>query len=86
MAILHTQNQRCGVGYVKRGSGGVGVIHVIHPLDPYCIYVCGNLQYIPLVIEIVDYCVCGNVNYMYLFQYINVPLGLKVDIIQPQEY
>ena len=86
MAILHTQNQRCGVGYVKRVSGGVGVIHVIHPLAPYCIYVCGNLQYIPLVIEIFDYCVCGSVNYMYFFQYINVPVGLKVDIIQPNEY
>ena len=54
VAILHPQKQRCGVGYVKMGSGGMIVKHFIHPLAPYFIYVCGNLQYIPLVIEIVD--------------------------------
>ena len=62
------------------------VKRVIHPLAPYCIYVCGNLQYIPLVFEIVDYFVCGNVNHMYLFHYINGHVGHKVDRIQPQEY
>ena len=50
-AIIHPQKQRCGVEYAKRGSGGVGVKHVINPLAPNCIYVCGNLQYIPLVLE-----------------------------------
>ena len=84
--IIHPQKQRCVVGYVKKGGGGVSVKHVIHLLAPYCIYVCGKLQYIPLVLEIVDYCVCGNVNYMSLFFYINGPVGHKVESIQPQEY
>ena len=86
VAILHPQKQRYGVVYVKRGGGDVGVKHVIHHLAPYFIYVCGNLQYILLVIENFYYCVYGNVNYMSLFHYINGHVGHQVDRIQLQKY
>ena len=67
------------------GSGGMVVKNFIHPLAPYFIYVCGKIQDIPLVLYFFYYCVFVHINYMYLFHYINGPVGHKVDIIQPQE-
>ena len=61
----------------------MGVNRVIHSLSPYWIYVCGNIQEITLVLEVVDYCGCVNIKYIYLFNYINEIVAHKTDRNHP---
>ena len=81
MSIIYLQKQRCEVETIKSGNVGVGAKNFIKTLYPYWIYVCGNIQEIPLLLEIVDYCGCVHIKYIYLFNFINGPVDHKTKSI-----